>query len=97
MRYSLYFMGGPVTKLKTVDCDQRLWARKRGDRRPLCPAQPPLEIAQLDDLAALEALLADWLNQMRSIQSLTVDAAQEEPTYIHALAWLLLEIKALFG
>ena len=57
----------------------------------------PLEIAQLDDLAALETLLTAWLTQMSGIPILTVDAAQEEPTYTHALAWLLPEIKARFG
>lgn len=56
-----------------------------------------LEIAQLEDLAALEALLTAWLTQMSDIPILTVDAAQEEPTYPHALAWLLPEIQARFG
>jgi len=53
-----------------------------------------LEIAQLDDLAALDALLATWLTQMSGIPILTVDAAQEEPTYTRALAWLLPQIRA---
>lgn len=56
-----------------------------------------LEIAQLDDLAALEALLTAWLTQMSGIPILTVDAAHEEPTYTHALTWLLPEIKTRFS
>jgi len=57
----------------------------------------PLEIAQLDDLAALAALLTQWLHQVRDIPILTVDAAQEEPTYTRALAWLLPQIRAQLG
>ena len=56
-----------------------------------------LKIAQLDDLAALEALLTAWLTQMSGIPILTVDAAHEEPTYTHALTWLLPEIKTRFS
>jgi len=37
------------------------------------------------------------LTQMSDIPILTVDATQEEPTYAHALTWLLPEIKARFG
>lgn len=57
----------------------------------------PLEIAQLEDLAALDALLTAWLTQMSAIPILTVDTAHEEPTYAHALTWLLPAIKARFG
>lgn len=57
----------------------------------------PLEIAQLDDLVALDALLTQWLYQVRNIPILTVDAAQEEPTYTRALAWLLPEIRGQLG
>lgn len=57
----------------------------------------PLEIAQLEDLTALDALLSAWLTQMSDIPILTVDAAHEEPTYTHALTWLLPAIQARFG
>lgn len=52
----------------------------------------PLEIAQLDDLVALDALLTDWLTQVDDIPILTVDAAHEDPTYTHAVRRLLTEI-----
>lgn len=54
----------------------------------------PLEIAQLDDLAALDALLAEWLGQVSAIPILTVDAAKEDPAYTHATPWLLAQITA---
>lgn len=55
----------------------------------------PLEIAQLDDLAALDALLTQWLTQVDGIPILTVDAVHEDPAYTQALAWLLPQIRAL--
>jgi len=54
----------------------------------------PLEIAQLDDLAALDALLNEWLGQVSAIPILTVDAANEDPAYTRATPWLLAQISA---
>ena len=56
----------------------------------------PLEIAQLADLAALDALLDEWIGQVRDIPILIVDATNEDPTYTHATRWLLAEINARF-
>ena len=57
----------------------------------------PLEIAQLNDLAALDALLTAWLNQVGGIPILTVDAAHEDPAYTQALDWLLPQINMQLG
>ena len=57
----------------------------------------PLEIAQLDDLTALDALLTAWLSQANGIPILTVDAATEDPGYTHAIGWLLPQIDAQLG
>lgn len=57
----------------------------------------PLEIAQLDDLAALDALLTAWLKQVDGIPILTVDATTEDPTYTHAIGWLLPQIRVQLG
>ena len=54
----------------------------------------PLEIAQLDDLAALDLLLTDWLTQVDGIPILTVDATKEDATYTQATRWLLPQIRA---
>jgi len=54
----------------------------------------PLEIAQLDDLVALDALLTEWLDQVSAIPILTVDAANEDPAYTRATPWLLAQITA---
>ncbi len=55
----------------------------------------PLEIAQLDDLAALDGLLTVWLSQVDGIPILTVDAVPEDPAYTQAIGWLLPQIRAL--
>jgi deoxyadenosine/deoxycytidine kinase len=57
----------------------------------------PLEIAQLDDLVALDALLNEWLGQVSAIPIVTVDAATEDPTYTRATSWLLAQISAQCG
>ena len=57
----------------------------------------PLEIAQLDDLTALDALLTAWLNQVDGIPILTVDAATEDPGYTHTVSWLLPQISTRLG
>lgn len=54
----------------------------------------PLEIAQVEDLAALDALLTDWLSQVDGIPILTVEAAKEDVTYTHATRWLLAQLCA---
>jgi len=48
----------------------------------------PLEIAALDDLAALDALLAEWLLPLPSPPVLRLDAAQDDPGFAAGLAQL---------
>lgn len=55
--------------------------------------QRPLEIARLDDLAALDALLHDWLRQVTTIPVLTVDASIDDPQYTQSLSSILEEIE----
>jgi deoxyadenosine/deoxycytidine kinase len=54
----------------------------------------PIEIAQLDDLAHLEQLLDEWLDQT-PIPVITVDASDDDPTYQRHLEPLLARIAAL--
>jgi len=55
--------------------------------------QRPLEIAQLDDLAALDALLNDWLRQVATIPVLRVDASIDDPEYSQSLSSIFEQIK----
>jgi deoxyadenosine/deoxycytidine kinase len=48
--------------------------------------QRALEIARLDDLAALDALLHDWLRQVTTIPVLTVDAGVDDPEYSQSIS-----------
>lgn len=54
----------------------------------------PLEIAQLDDLAALGDLLDAWIGQVTSIPILTVDASVEDSNYLQTTGPLLESIRA---
>jgi len=54
----------------------------------------PLEIAKLTDLAALNALLDQWLTHT-TIPIVTVDASTDDPTYATILPTLLATIAAL--
>ena len=51
-----------------------------------------LEIARLEDLAALEALLEEWLGNVPATSLLTVDACQDDPGYgegvNQVMAWM---------
>jgi len=51
-----------------------------------------LEIARLEDLAALEALLEEWLGNVPATSLLTVDASQDDPGYgegvNQVMAWM---------
>jgi deoxyadenosine/deoxycytidine kinase len=40
-----------------------------------------LEIAAISDLEAIESLLADWLDGLRSVPVIRVDASQDDPGY----------------
>jgi deoxyadenosine/deoxycytidine kinase len=54
--------------------------------------QRSLEIARLDDLAALDALLHDWLRQVTTIPIITVDASIDDPEYSQSLSSIFEEI-----
>ncbi len=53
----------------------------------------PLEITALDDLAALDALLAEWLSPLPSPPVLRLDAAQDDPGFAAGLAQLEMVLK----
>ena len=54
-----------------------------------------LEIATVHDLASLEALLEDWMQQTTAIPLLTVDAGTDDPTFAAALPALIAAIQGL--
>lgn len=55
----------------------------------------PLEIAQLDDLAAMDRLLDDWLGAETATPVMTADAGVDDPTFTHALGPILAAIRTL--
>jgi deoxyadenosine/deoxycytidine kinase len=55
----------------------------------------PLEIAQLEDLAAMETLIDDWLQTVTTTPVLVIDATADDPTYSAHLPDLLARINAL--
>jgi deoxyadenosine/deoxycytidine kinase len=54
-----------------------------------------LEIATVDDLASLEALLEDWMQQTTAIPLLTVDVGTDDPTFAATLPTLIAAIQRL--
>jgi deoxyadenosine/deoxycytidine kinase len=56
-----------------------------------------LEIARIPDLAALDALLQDWLAREPRERVLTVDAAADDPGYTAQLPAIIERVQALEG
>lgn len=55
----------------------------------------PLEIARLEDLEALEALLDDWLEHYTEAPVLTIDASREDPEFARTLPELIRQVRQL--
>jgi deoxyadenosine/deoxycytidine kinase len=56
-----------------------------------------LEIAGLQDLAAMEILLDDWIAGITETPVLTIDASQDDPEYTSILPRLARQIKTLLN
>jgi len=54
-----------------------------------------LEIARLEDLADLEVLLEEWLGNVPATSILTVDASQDDPSYVEGVNQVIAWIRSL--